>query len=100
MEGGRIVQTGTPTDIFTNPCNAYVADFVAHMNPLGVLRLRDVMRPAASTPSASLPADTLVRDSLNALMDAGGTVGVTDDRELIGESSKDDVLKGLTRATQ
>ncbi len=100
MEGGRIVQTGTPTESFTNPCNAYVADFVAHMNPLGVLRLRDVMRPAASTPSASLPADTLVRDSLNALMDAGGTVGVTDNGKLIGELSKDDVLKGLTRATQ
>ena len=100
MEGGRIVQCGTPQDIFTNPVNGYVADFVANMNPLGVLRLRDVMRPAASTPAASLPADTLVRDSLNALMDADGTVGVTDNGELIGELSKDDVLKGLTRATQ
>ena len=36
MEGGRIVQLGTPRDIFTNPANGYVADFVAHMNPLGV----------------------------------------------------------------
>ena len=43
MEGGRIVQCGTPRDIYTNPANGYVADFVAHMNPLGVLTARDVM---------------------------------------------------------
>ena len=43
MEGGRIVQTGTPRDIFTNPVNDYVTEFVAHMNPLGVLTARDVM---------------------------------------------------------
>mmetsp|Transcript_18153 Transcript_18153/g.28307 ORF Transcript_18153/g.28307 Transcript_18153/m.28307 type:complete len:336 (+) Transcript_18153:895-1902(+) len=43
MEGGRIVQCGTPRDIFTDPANEYVADFVAHMNPLGVLTARDVM---------------------------------------------------------
>ena len=43
MEGGRIVQCGTPRDIFTNPSDAYVAEFVAHMNPLGVLTAHDVM---------------------------------------------------------
>ena len=43
MEGGRIVQCGTPRDIYTNPANGYVADFMAHMNPLGVLTARDVM---------------------------------------------------------
>lgn len=43
MEGGRIVQCGTPREIFTNPANGYVAEFVAHMNPLGVLTARDVM---------------------------------------------------------
>ena len=33
MEGGRIVQWGTPRDIYSNPANEYVADFVAHMSP-------------------------------------------------------------------
>ena len=28
------------------PANGYVADFVAHLNPLSVLRAADVMRPA------------------------------------------------------
>jgi len=44
MEGGRIVQFGTPHDIVLNPANDYVADFVAHMNPLSVLRAVELMR--------------------------------------------------------
>ncbi|MDX5412359.1 MAG: ATP-binding cassette domain-containing protein, partial [Rhodobacterales bacterium] len=45
MEGGRIVQCGTPQQIFTSPATDYVAEFVAHMNPLGVLTAEDVMQP-------------------------------------------------------
>jgi glycine betaine/proline transport system ATP-binding protein len=43
LEGGRIVQTGAPEDIVLRPANAYVAEFVQHMNPLGVLTGRMVM---------------------------------------------------------
>ncbi|GAB4067205.1 choline ABC transporter ATP-binding protein [Ancylobacter sonchi] len=50
MEGGRIVQAGTAEDILLRPANAYVAEFVKHMNPLNVLRGTAVMRPAASLP--------------------------------------------------
>ncbi|AUH34630.1 choline ABC transporter ATP-binding protein [Paracoccus tegillarcae] len=45
MEGGRIVQIGTAREIIANPVNDYVADFVAHMNPLGVLTAEDVVEP-------------------------------------------------------
>src|SRR3546814_18283810 len=38
MESGRIVQIGTPEEIVTRPANGYVADFVANVNPLNVLR--------------------------------------------------------------
>ncbi|AHM04617.1 L-proline glycine betaine ABC transport system permease protein ProV [Roseibacterium elongatum DSM 19469] len=37
LEGGRIVQVGTPREIFSAPASDYVAEFVANMNPLGVL---------------------------------------------------------------
>lgn len=47
MEGGRIVQWGTPEDIILRPANEYVAEFVAHMNPLNVVRARSIMRPLA-----------------------------------------------------
>ena len=43
MEGGRIVQTGAPEDIVLRPANGYVADFVAHLNPLSVLTATDAM---------------------------------------------------------
>ncbi len=43
MEGGRIVQTGRPEDIVLKPANGYVADFVAHLNPLSVLTAADAM---------------------------------------------------------
>lgn len=45
MEGGRIVQWGTPEDIILRPANDYVAEFVAHMNPLNVVKARSIMRP-------------------------------------------------------
>ena len=45
MEGGRIVQYGEPEEIVLNPSNAYVAEFVAHMNPLNVLRGASLMTP-------------------------------------------------------
>jgi glycine betaine/proline transport system ATP-binding protein len=48
MESGRVVQLGRPQEIVRKPADDYVAEFVAHMNPLGVLRARDVMRPLAS----------------------------------------------------
>jgi len=43
MEGGRIVQCGTPREIYSDPATDYVAEFVANMNPLGVLTAGDVM---------------------------------------------------------
>jgi glycine betaine/proline transport system ATP-binding protein len=48
MESGRIVQYGEPEDIVLNPTSSYVADFVAHMNPLNVLRGASMMTPIAA----------------------------------------------------
>ena len=45
MEGGRIVQSGSPEDIVLKPANDYVRDFIANVNPLSVLTAWNVMRP-------------------------------------------------------
>jgi glycine betaine/proline transport system ATP-binding protein len=45
MEGGRIIQTGTPEAIVTRPATDYVRSFVANVNPLNVLRLATLMHP-------------------------------------------------------
>jgi glycine betaine/proline transport system ATP-binding protein len=44
MQNGRIVQTGTAQDIVLRPADAYVAEFVLHMNPLTVLTGAMIMR--------------------------------------------------------
>ena len=66
MEGGRIVQCGTPQEIIRKPANDYVADFVAHMNPLGVLCAEDVMSEGAAPAGArAIEYDTSVADIMN-----------------------------------
>ncbi|MEI7515864.1 MAG: choline ABC transporter ATP-binding protein [Betaproteobacteria bacterium] len=50
MEGGRIVQSGEPEQVVLHPANAYVRDFVAHMNPIKVLRARSLMAPLSALP--------------------------------------------------
>ena len=62
MEGGRIVQYGEPEAIVLDPANAYVAEFVAHMNPLNVLRGGSLMTPV----------EDLVRDGEVVLLDRAG----------------------------
>ncbi len=40
LEGGRIVQTGTPRQIVESPADEYVAEFVRHVNPNTVFKDR------------------------------------------------------------
>ena len=47
MEAGRIVQFGEPEEIVLNPANAYVAEFIAHMDALNVLRCHSLMTPVS-----------------------------------------------------
>jgi glycine betaine/proline transport system ATP-binding protein len=47
MKGGVIVQHSKPEDIVLNPADDYVRSFVAHTNPLNVLRGISLMRPIA-----------------------------------------------------
>jgi glycine betaine/proline transport system ATP-binding protein len=96
MEGGRIVQCGTPQQIFTDPANAYVADFVAHMNPLGVLCARDVMEPVGDEPPTDCVApDAVIQEVMTQVIETGRPVGVEEDGQVIGQISGDSVLARL-----
>ncbi|SIS77533.1 glycine betaine/proline transport system ATP-binding protein [Roseivivax lentus] len=95
MEGGRIVQCGRPQEIYSNPANDYVAEFVAHMNPLGVLTARDVMEPADGTPAKTVPAEMRVADVMRHCADADGPVGVERNGKLIGQVSETGLLRRL-----
>jgi len=95
MEGGRIVQCGTPQEIFSNPANEYVADFVAHMNPLGVLCARDVMVPVTGTPDRTVAPDMDIREVMELIGDSQDAVAVKDGDAIIGQITKDRVLSKL-----
>jgi len=69
MEGGRIIQTGAADDIMLRPADAYVGDFVAHMNPLTALTGGMVMRRLEDLPTREGAA----------VLDAGGRYRLTMD---------------------
>ena len=96
MEGGRIVQMGTPQEIFRDPKNDYVKEFVQHMNPLGVLRARDLMRASRGAHEVTIEADALIRDGMERMIGAPGPIGVVENGAVIGQLSKDDLLRGLS----
>ena len=95
MDGGRIVQCGTAREIFQNPSSDYVADFVAHMNPLGVLTARDAMQATSGTPSDTVPAETPIQQVMARVCATHAAVGVVEDGTLIGEVTRDTVLARL-----
>ncbi|MDH6015591.1 choline ABC transporter ATP-binding protein [Vibrio splendidus] len=48
MESGKLIQHGKPEEIVLTPKTEYVKDFVAHTNPLNVLKGRTLMQPLDS----------------------------------------------------
>ncbi len=95
MEGGRIVQWGTPRDIYSNPANDYVADFVANMNPLGVLCAQDVMEPLTQDATGGIGADGEISDVIRTVLEGGKPVAVTRDGAPVGQVSRSSVLRKI-----
>ncbi len=93
MEGGRIVQHGTPRDIFTDPANAYVADFVANMNPLGVLTARDAMEPGGGATVGEVSPDTPLAEMMERIED--GPLSVVEDGRQLGQVTARGLLSRL-----
>ncbi|KAA2311506.1 choline ABC transporter ATP-binding protein [Pseudooceanicola sediminis] len=96
MEGGRIVQCGTPQDIIANPANAYVEDFVTHMNPLNVLLASDVMSGTlAQQATVQVRPDTPVNDVIQSLSTGNDIVGVKDGENDLGSITNQDIISAL-----
>jgi glycine betaine/proline transport system ATP-binding protein len=95
MEGGRIVQCGTPLDIIRSPANDYVSDFVEHINPLRVLRAADVMAtgeamgqewPAVRDIEPLESVMAKLKQNVNGLRvidESGETLGIVRNRDVI-----------------
>ncbi|NTF32619.1 choline ABC transporter ATP-binding protein [Rhizobium skierniewicense] len=102
MDGGHIIQCGTPREIVKNPSNQYVSDFVQNMNPISMLTAADVMRPGVSAHQAGLPVSGTARptsplvDILDAMAKQPGEIGIVDHGSIVGTISADDIIRGLT----
>jgi glycine betaine/proline transport system ATP-binding protein len=101
MEGGRIIQCGTPQDIVKNPANQYVADFVQNMNPINMLMARDVMQPGLGGPAVGVTAtakpETPLVDILDAMSKQPGNIGVVENGAIVGMINAQNVVESLTR---
>ncbi|MCM2398822.1 choline ABC transporter ATP-binding protein [Rhizobium sp. S95] len=103
MEGGRIIQCGTPQEIVQNPADQYVTDFVQNMNPINMLTAKDIMAAGLDAPTnqgtvaGTAKPETPLIEILDALSRHPGTIGVVDNGAVIGTISSQDVVNGLTR---
>ena len=96
MEGGRIVQIGTAREIIANPVSDYVADFVAHMNPMAVLRAADVMQAGASS-GAAIDADAPVKQAMEMIAGGAGELCVMRAGQSVGMITSAHLLARLVK---
>ncbi len=103
MDGGRVVQYGTPEEIVTRPANEYVRAFVANVNPLNVLRAASIVRPmdeceGRGEPHSRVGADTPIRDVIAMLESKSDAVVVVDgDDSPLGAIDADAIVHALNR---
>ncbi len=63
MEDGRIVQLGTPEEIIVNPRTEYVARFVEHADPTGVLTAGTIVKELPIRSDRSIEVDVDVAEA-------------------------------------
>ena len=100
MEGGRIVQIGTPREINHAPSTEYVANFVAQINPLCVLTAKDILafsRLPAKTKSGAqtISATTPVTRIIYRLDQTEHPLAVSQNNKTIGQIDKSFLLACL-----
>ena len=89
MRDGRVVQIGTAEDIVMNPADDYVADFVAGISRLKVVRANAVMQPLEKIDKA--PPKGAVRIDEDATLSAIIQMAIDNDKPLIVTAEGRDV---------
>ncbi|ELB2004407.1 choline ABC transporter ATP-binding protein [Vibrio parahaemolyticus] len=82
MESGKLIQHGKPEQIILTPETDYVADFVAHTNPLNVLKGRSLMKSS----------DALVREEERVLICPDKEIWVTQEPKGLSLSDSEQSL--------
>ncbi|MEO9874462.1 MAG: choline ABC transporter ATP-binding protein [Anderseniella sp.] len=103
MEDGRIVQAGTPQEIVLKPANAYVEQFVQHMNPLNVMTGATIMKKLAKPKRVAagkaapvmMPPDATMREIIAECWRTGKSVMIGTDGKAIGEVGETEIYSAL-----
>jgi glycine betaine/proline transport system ATP-binding protein len=96
MRDGAVVQMGTAEQLIGNPADEYVADFTRDIPKSHVLSVRSIARPLKDSelPSqATLPANTIIRDATEIVLNSSGPVQVIENGNSIGVISANDILR-------
>ena len=100
MEGGRIIQTGTPKEIFFAPATDYVRDFVSHINPASVLVASDLMDESSSSKNGPVVLPTAsATDIIRYFADGAEAIQVKDKKKTSGVITRQSLLRALGRAS-
>ncbi len=109
MRDGRVVQIGTAEDIVMHPADDYVADFVAGISRLKIVRAHAVMQPLEKyvakkgQPSADAPR-VIESESLSTLIqlaiDDEAPIVVVDDGVEVGVITRPDILQTVIEGAE
>ena len=100
MKDGEIVQVGTPRDILLKPNSKYVRDFVSEVNPMKVLKARDLVGFSESINGDggyTVSPDTSYQELLILWQKEKKFFVVADKNKKYGTISGDDLLTTLTK---
>ena len=109
MRDGRVVQIGTAEDIVMNPADDYVADFVAGISRLTIVRAHAVMQPLDKyTASIGVPLDDAPRvkedaslsELLQLAIDSDAPIVVRDNDIDIGVITRPDILQTVIEGAE
>ncbi len=109
MRDGRVIQIGTAEDIVMHPADDYVADFVAGISRLKVVKAHAVMKPVAEYEQAEgeIPADATrigSDENLSTLIDNAiknkGPIVVAEDGKNLGVITRRDILQTVIEGTE
>ncbi|MBY2937237.1 glycine betaine/L-proline ABC transporter ATP-binding protein [Rhizobium leguminosarum] len=98
MKDGVIIQTGTAEEIILNPADAYVAEFVAGISRLHLIKAHSVMRSVAEFQQSAPHSDiaSLARTTPDADIDELITLTMQSERDAIAVVDNDQIVGVVT----
>jgi|TARA_B110000971_G_scaffold214842_1_gene247459 glycine betaine/proline transport system ATP-binding protein len=109
MRDGRVVQIGTAEDIVMNPADDYVADFVAGISRLKIVRARTIMQPiqaflsVAGPPPSDAPRvdeSASLSELIKLSIDDEAPIVVLDNGIEVGVITRPDILQTVVEGAE